>query len=170
MLSSKKKLHAWLYLFLSLKVYHSISSWLSLFYEKHFSQSNKIFNYFTRVLETQIWIDDVQPCWNSSAMESTYRANSSLTKHTWKNYQLPRQGYSHWKRPWCWERLKSGEGNDRGGDCWMASPTQWTWVWAGSGSWWWTGRPGVLQSMGSQRVGHNWATELKLNWRISKVS
>ena len=45
--------------------------------------------------------------------------------------------------------------------CWMASPTQWTWVWVDSGSWWWTGRPGVVQSMGSQSVGHYWATELK---------
>ena len=49
-----------------------------------------------------------------------------------------------------------------GWDGWMASPTQWTWVWVDSGSWWWTGRPGVLRSMGSQRVGHNWAIEL--NW------
>ena len=48
----------------------------------------------------------------------------------------------------------------RGWDGWMASPTQWTWVWVNSGSWWWTGRPGMLQSMGSQRVGHDWATEL----------
>ena len=55
-----------------------------------------------------------------------------------------------------------GEGDDRGWDGWMASPTQWTWVWKSSGSWWWTGKPGVLQSMGSQRVGHNWETEL--NW------
>ena len=47
---------------------------------------------------------------------------------------------------------------------WMASQTQWTWVWANSGSWWWTGRPGVLQSMGSRRVGHNWATELNWHW------
>ena len=55
------------------------------------------------------------------------------------------------KRPWCWERLKArGEGDDRGWDGWMASPTQWTWVWVNSRSWWWTGRPGVLQSMGSQ--------------------
>ena len=46
-------------------------------------------------------------------------------------------------------------------DGWMASPTQWTWVWVNSGSWWWAGRPGVLQFMGLQRVGHNWATELK---------
>ena len=50
--------------------------------------------------------------------------------------------------------------DDRGWDGWMASPTWWTWVWASSGSWWWTGKPGVLQSMGSQRVGHDWATEL----------
>ena len=70
---------------------------------------------------------------------------------------------THWKRPWCWERSKAGgEGNNRRwGGC-MASPTQWTWVWVNSGSWWWTGRPGMLQSMGSQRVRHNWETEL--NW------
>ena len=55
-----------------------------------------------------------------------------------------------------------GEGDDRGWDGLMASPTQWTWVWVDSGSWWWTGRPGVLWFMGSQRVGYNWATEL--NW------
>ena len=70
---------------------------------------------------------------------------------------------THLKRPWCWERLKvGGEGDNRGWDGWMASPTQWTWVWVNSGSWWWTGKPGMLQSMGSQRVGHNWVTEL--NW------
>ena len=70
---------------------------------------------------------------------------------------------THWKRPWCWERLKAGgEGDDRGWNGWMTSPTRWTWVWASSGSWWWTGRPGVLQFMESQRVRHDWATEL--NW------
>ena len=52
--------------------------------------------------------------------------------------------------------------DDRGWDCWMASPTRWTWVWVNSGSWWWTGRPGVLRLMGSQRIGHDWVTEL--NW------
>ena len=68
-----------------------------------------------------------------------------------------------WKRPWCWERLRvGGDGDDRGWDGWMASSTRWTWVWVDSGSWWWTGRPGVIQFMGSQRVGHDWATEL--NW------
>ena len=60
-------------------------------------------------------------------------------------------------------KLKAGgEGDDRGWDGWMASPTQWSWVWIISGSWWWTGRPGVLWFMGSQRVRHNWVTEL--NW------
>ena len=65
---------------------------------------------------------------------------------------------THLKRPWCWERLKvGGEGDNRGWDGWMATPTQWTWVWVDSGSWWWTGRPGVQQSMGQQRVRRNWA-------------
>ena len=68
---------------------------------------------------------------------------------------------THWKRPWCWETLKAGgEGDDRGWDGWMASLTQWTWVWVNSRSWCWTGRPGVLQSMGSQRMGHDWVAEL----------
>ena len=73
---------------------------------------------------------------------------------------------THWKRPWCWERLKAGgEGDDRGLDSSMASLTQWTWVWVNSRSWRWTGRPGVLQSMGSQRDRHNWATEQQQkNW------
>ena len=71
---------------------------------------------------------------------------------------------THWKRLWCWEGLGAGEGDDRGWDGWMASLTLWTWVSVNSGSWWWTGRPGVLQFMGSQRVGHDWATEL--NWLI----
>ena len=66
---------------------------------------------------------------------------------------------THWKISWCWERLRAGEGDDRGWDGWMASLTQWTWVWANSGRWWRTGKPGILQSMGSQRVGHEWVTE-----------
>ena len=69
---------------------------------------------------------------------------------------------THWKRPWCWEGLKDGEEDDRGWDGWMASPTWWTWVWVSSGGWWWTGKPGVLQSMELQRVRHDWVTEL--NW------
>ena len=59
------------------------------------------------------------------------------------------------KRPWCWEGLGAGEGDNRGWDGWMASPTRWTWIWVNSGSWWWTGRPGVLLFMGSRRGGHD---------------
>ena len=75
---------------------------------------------------------------------------------------------THWKRPWCWERLRTWvEGYNWGWDGWMASSTQWTWVWVNYLSWWWTGRPGMLWFMGSQRVEHDWATELnwtELNW------
>ena len=74
---------------------------------------------------------------------------------------------THWKRLWCWEGLEAGgEGDNRGWDVWMASLTRWTWVWVNSGSWWWTGRPGVLRFMGSQRVGHDWASELNWIWEV----
>ena len=85
------------------------------------------------------------------------RSWNSNTSATWC------EELTHWKRPWCWERLKARrEGDNRGWDGWMTSPTRWRWVWVNSRSWWWTGRPGLLQSMGSQRAGHDWAT--KLNW------
>ena len=78
---------------------------------------------------------------------------------------------THWKRPWCWEGLGAGgEGDDRGWDGWVASPTRWTWVWVNSGSWWWTGRPGVLQFMGLQRVTHDWATELNCVYKVYSSS
>ena len=73
---------------------------------------------------------------------------------------------THWKRLWCWEGLGAGgEGDDRGWDGWMASLTRWMWVSVSSRSWWWTGRPGMLRFRGSQRVGHDWATELT-DWLI----
>jgi len=76
---------------------------------------------------------------------------------------------THWKKPWCWESLKvGGKGDDGGWDGWMASLTRWKWVWVNSGSLWWLGNPGLLQSMRSQRVGHNWMTEL--NWKGTKES
>ena len=73
---------------------------------------------------------------------------------------------THWKRLWYWEGLGAGgEEDNRGWDGWMASLLQWTRVWVNSGSWWWTRKPGRVQFMGSQRVGHNWATELNwMNW------
>ena len=95
-------------------------------------------------------------------------------RHTWYQYKLDTYfqksfwNLTHWKRLWCWEGLGAGdEGDDRGWDGWMASLTRWTRVWVNSGRWWWTGRPGVLWFMGSQRVRHDWETELnwtELNW------
>ena len=76
---------------------------------------------------------------------------------------------THWKRPWWWEGLRTGKGDDRGWDGWMASPTRWAWVWVNSGSWWWTGKPGVLRFMGSQS-----RTQLRdwteLNWTEANPS
>ena len=103
------------------------------------------------------------------------RSNQSMLKEISPEYSLEGLllklhyfGYwceelTHWKRPWSWERLKVGrEGDDRVWDDCMASPTQWIWVWASSRSWWWTGKPGLLKSMGLQSVGHDWVTELNL--------
>ena len=70
-----------------------------------------------------------------------------------------REELTHWKRPWCWERWGQEKGDHKGWDGWMASLTQWTWVWANPGSWWRTGKPGVLQFTGLQRVGNDWATD-----------
>ena len=102
------------------------------------------------------------------------RSNQSLLKQI--NPEYPLEGLTlklklyylatwceeptHWKRPGCWGRLRAGgEGSNRGWDGWMASSTQWTWVWANSGRQWSTGKPGMLQSMGLQRVRHDWVTE-----------
>ena len=110
---------------------------------------------------------------------NTRRSNQSILKEISPEYSLEVSCWSwssnmlatwckeliHLKSPCCWERLKaSREGDNRGWDGWMVSPTQWTWVWVNSKSWWWTGRPGVLQFVGLQRVRHNWATEL--NWKL----
>ena len=105
--------------------------------------------------------DPTSPFWKRSALEFLWKdwcwSWSSNTLATWG------KELTHWKRPWCWERLKAGEeGDDRRWVGWMASPAQWTWIWVNSECWWGTGRPGVLQSMGSQRVGHDWETEM--NW------
>ena len=66
-----------------------------------------------------------------------------------------------------WRQEKKGM---TGRDGWMASLTQWTWVWAGSGIWWRTGKPGVLQSMGSQRIRHDWAAEQQQQQHLNQIS
>ena len=96
-----------------------------------------------------------------------------VVMHTCESWTIKKA--EHWRTEafelWCWERLKvGGEGDDWGWDGCMVSSTRWTWVWANSGSCWWPERPGVLQSVGSQRVRHNWATKLNggIFWKTKK--
>ena len=126
------------------------------------SQASKNWCFWSVVLEKtleslRLQGDQTSPSWRKSVLNIHWKdwfwSWNSNTLTLW--CEEP----NHWKRPWCWERLKvGGERDDRGWDGWMASLTQGTWVWINSGSWWWTGRPDVLQSLESQRVGHNWAT------------
>ena len=123
--------------------------------------------------ELRCWIRLLKVPWTSR------RSNQSILKEISPEYSLEGlmlklklkleylatwcKELTYLKRLWCWERLEAGgEGDNRGWNGWMASLTWWTWVWASSGSWWWTGKPGMLQSTGSQRVGQDCATEL--NW------
>jgi len=77
---------------------------------------------------------------------------------------------THWKRPWCWERLRAGgEGDNRGWDDWIASPTWWAWVWASSGNWWWTGKPGMVRSLGVTKSQTRLSDWTELNWTDSIV-
>ena len=135
------------------------------------------------------WTAEKAECWRVDAFElwcwgilsrvpwTSRRSSQSILKEISPEYSLKDWGWSrssntlatwceeltHWKRPLCWEGLKAGrEGDDRGWDGWMASPTLWTWIWVNSRSWWWTGKPGMLQSLGLQTVRQDWATEL--NW------
>ena len=123
----------------------------------------------TDVFELRYWRKLWRVTWTAR------RSNQSILKEISPEYSLEglmlklRLQYfshlmqrTHWlERPWCWERLKAGgEGDNRGWHSWMTSPTWWTWAWASSRSWWWTGKPGVLQSTGLQRVRHDWVTEL----------
>ena len=113
--------------------------------------------------ESALDCKEIQPVHPKGSQSWTFIGRTDATAETPILWPPDAKNW-HLKRPWCWERLKAGEeGDEKGWDAWMASPTQWIWVWINSGSWWWTGRPGMLQSMRSQRVRHNWVTEL--NWR-----
>ena len=134
------------------------------------SWAPKNWYFWTVVLEKDSWEslglqeDPTSPTLKESVLNIHWKdwcwSWNSNTLATWC------EELTHLKRPWCWERLKAGgEGDDRGWDGWMASLILWTQVWISSGSWGGTGRPGVLWFMGSQRVRHDWATELNwLNW------
>ena len=133
------------------------------------------------IKKTEHWRTDAFElwCWRRLLRVpwTTRRSNQSILKEinaeyhwkdwcwSWNSSTLATwcKELTHLKRPWCWERLKAGgERDDRGWNGWIASPTQWAWIWVSSGSWWWIGKPGMLQSMGSQGVVHDWVTEL--NW------
>ena len=99
--------------------------------------------------------------WLQGNPTSQSKRKSALTIHwkdwcwSWNSNTLASiwEDLTHWKRPWCWERLKAGgEGDNGGWDGWMASQTRWTWVWVSSGSWWWTGKPGVLSPRGCKEL------------------
>ena len=107
--------------------------------------------------DTTEWLN----CTELKGNQSEYSLKGLMLKLKLQYFGYLIWGLTHWKRPWCWERLKArGEGDNRGWDGWMASQIGWTWVWVSSGSWWWTQKPGTLQSMRSQRVRHDWANEL----------
>ena len=117
---------------------------------------SKIF-FYTTVKKHQFFVTQLSLESNSLIHTWCWGWNSNTLATWWEEL-------THWKRPWCWERLRAGgKGDDRGWDGWMASSTQWTRVWVDSGSWWRTGWPGVLQFMGSQRVRYDWVTEM--NWQ-----
>ena len=117
-----------------------------------------------KTLECPLDSQEIQPV-RPKEISSEYSLEGLMQKLKLQYFGHLMQKLTHWKRPWYWESLKAGEGDGGGWDGWMSSSTQWTWVWVNSGSWWSTGRPGMLQSMGSQRVGHVWATEL--NWTFT---
>ena len=135
------------------------------------------------ILHARIWSQDESCPRKSIYVEATLFAEMTTTwfknihcrgwSWGWSSNTLATwcEELTHWKWPWCWERLKAGgEGDDRGRDGRMASLTQWTWVWANSRNWWWTGKPGVLQPIGLQRVGYDWATEQQQKWFKSMSS
>ena len=116
-----------------------------------------------KTLESPLDFKEIQPVHTKGDRSLVFTGRTDVEAETPILLATWCEELTHLKRPWCRERLRAGgEGDDRGWDGWMASPTQWTWVWVDSGSWWWTGRPGVLRFMVSQRVGHDWETEL--NW------
>ena len=117
-----------------------------------------------KTLESPLDCKEIQPVHPKGDQSWLFIGRTDAEAETLVTLATSYEELTHWKRPRCWEGLGAGgEGDDRGWDGWTASLTRWTWVWVNSRSWWWTGRPGVLRFMGSQRVGHDWVTEL--NWR-----
>ena len=114
-----------------------------------------------KTLESSLDCKDIQPV-HPKGDQSLIFIGRTEWCWSWNSNTLATwcEELTHWERPWCWERPRAGgEGDDRGWDGWMASPTWWTWIWVDSRNWWWTGRPGMLHFMRSQRVRHDLVTE-----------
>ena len=119
-----------------------------------------------KTLESPLDCKEIQPVHSKGDQSWDYFGRNDAKAETPVLWPLHAKELTRWKGLWCWEGLgEGGEGDNRGWDGWMASLTWWTWIWVNSRSWWWTGRPGMLRYMGSQRVRHNWATEL--NWGLT---
>ena len=115
------------------------------------SRELKNWRFWTVVLEdSPLDCKEIQPVHPKGDQSWVFIVRTDVEAETPNTFATWCEELTHLKRSWCWERLRAGEGDDRGWDGWMASPTQWTWVWVDSGSWWWTGRPGKLRFMGSQ--------------------
>ena len=137
-------------------------------YKEHWARKNCCFwtVVLEKTLESPLDCKEIQPVhpkgnqsWISIGRTDAKAETPVLLPPVVKNQLIGKDPDA--RNDWSWEEKQM----DRGWDCWMASPTQWTWVWASSRNWWWTGRPGVVQSLGLQRVGHDWATEL--NWIVN---
>ena len=130
-----------------------------------------------RIDDFELW------CWRRLLRVpwTTRRSNQSILKEispgcSLEGLMLKLQYFGTWceemthlKRPWYWERSKVGEGDDRGWHGWLASPVWWTWVWVGSRSWWWTGKPGVLQFHGVTKSQTRLSDWTELNWKLKVV-
>ena len=133
-------------------------------YKESWAQKNWCFwgVVLEKTLESPLDCKEIQPVHPKGDQSWVFIGRTDVEAETPIVWRPDAQGWLIWKDPDAakdWGQVVKGT---RGWDGWMASPTQWTWVWVDSINWWWTGRPGVLQFMGSQRLGHNWATEVNL--------
>ena len=119
--------------------------------------------FLKKTVESPLDCKEIQPVHPKGDQSWVFIGRTGVDTETSMLWPPDVKSWLIWKDPDVgkdWGMRAGGKWDDRGWDGWMASLTRWTWVWVNSGSWWWTGRPGMLQSMGSQRVGHDWATEL----------
>ena len=118
-------------------------------------------------LESPLDCKEIQPVHPKGNLSWVFIGRTDVEAETLIFWPPDAKSWLIWKDPDAGKDWGQEEKGTTEWDGWMASPTQWRWVWVNSGSWWWTGRPGMLRFMGSQRVGHDWATEL--NWTLYEI-